>query len=131
MRKGRDNFKIIHDKIYSDPRYKGQFKIFEPAEGCDPAWFGLACLLDAPSSLVAGAVTSVPCRDACNWAPVVDGVLVKGRTIEVARAEHARPSRVGARGGQGVVRVRAPAACAVVPRRGAARERRAERAARR
>ena len=43
----RVNFKIIHDAIYADPRYAGQFKIFERAEGTDAAWFGLACLLDA------------------------------------------------------------------------------------
>lgn len=43
----RVNFTLIHDRIYSDPRYNGQFRIFEPAEGTDAAWFGLACLLDA------------------------------------------------------------------------------------
>ena len=51
----------------------------------------LDCLLSASSSAIASAVKSVPCRDACTWAPVVDGVLVKGRTVEVARAGGLRP----------------------------------------
>ena len=43
----RINFQLIQDAIYNDARYTGQFKIFEPSDGTDPAWFGLACLLDA------------------------------------------------------------------------------------
>jgi len=43
----RDNFSAIVSAITGDARYAKQFTIFEPSTGTDPAWFGLACLLDA------------------------------------------------------------------------------------
>ena len=50
------------------------------------------CLLSAASNGVADAITSAPCRDGCNWAPAVDGVLVPGRTLNLARAGQLRPN---------------------------------------
>lgn len=61
------------------------------AAGCEGASKKLDCLLNAASNGLSGAVSSVPCRDACNWAPVVDGVLVAGKTLNLAKAGELRP----------------------------------------
>lgn len=46
----------------------------------------LACILRASRALLTGAVTSVPCRDGCSWAPVLDGAFLPlGRPRETAR----------------------------------------------
>lgn len=70
---------------------KGSFDKVTANTKCDGADDVVSCLLAAPSNLVSGAVSAVPCRDACTWAPVIDGVLIKGRTVEVARAHGLRP----------------------------------------
>lgn len=46
----------------------------------------IACLVAAPADTVASAVTSAYCRDGCAWSPVVDGVAVRARTLELARS---------------------------------------------
>eukprot|EP00966_Prymnesium_polylepis_P008377 193060-Prymnesium_polylepis.1 len=52
----------------------------------------LKCLLAAASATISSAVSAVPCRDACTWAPVVDGVYVRARPLELAAAGELRPS---------------------------------------
>jgi len=79
----RDNFKIIHDKIYSDPRYKGQFKIFEPAEGCDPAWFGLACLLDASLAHQQKEYLTYLSANAVENRPVISGNFARQPVLKL------------------------------------------------
>lgn len=51
----------------------------------------ITCLLQAPVDRLSSAVTSVYCRDSCSWTPVVDGVVVRGRTWELAKAGLLRP----------------------------------------
>ncbi|CAE8616072.1 unnamed protein product [Polarella glacialis] len=34
----------------------------------------------------------VPCRDGCSWAPVVDGVYVRGMLVDLARGGQLRPN---------------------------------------
>ena len=51
------------------------------------------CLLEASTEVVAaslgpdlGGGFNVYCRDGCAWSPVVDGALVRGTPLELARA---------------------------------------------
>ena len=60
--------------------------------GCETSAHKLPCLLAAASSGVTNAVASVPCRDGCTWAPTVDGVLVQGQPLALARAGQLRPN---------------------------------------
>ncbi|CAJ1454995.1 unnamed protein product [Effrenium voratum] len=52
----------------------------------------LACILRASRALLTGAVTSVPCRDGCSWAPVLDGAFLPGTPYELAKAGQLRPN---------------------------------------
>eukprot|EP00966_Prymnesium_polylepis_P018920 435998-Prymnesium_polylepis.1 len=59
----------------------------------------IGCMVDAPTEVVAAALGPdvsgsgfrVYCRDGCAWAPVVDGALVRGRPLDLARAGLIRP----------------------------------------
>lgn len=59
--------------------------------GCAKEAQPLKCLLASGPALTT-AVTTVPCRDGCNWAPTIDGTLISGKTIELARAGKLRPN---------------------------------------
>ena len=59
----------------------------------------MRCLLAAPADVVASALGSdacglgarVFCRDGCSWGPVIDGALLKGRPLDLARSGRTRP----------------------------------------
>jgi len=70
----------------------GSFDKVKTASACDSASDVVACLLNADPGAIMGAVYTVPCRDGCNWAPVIDGVAVRGRTMELATAGLLRPN---------------------------------------
>lgn len=52
------------------------------------------CLMQVPSTTLASAegTMQVPCRDGCRFAPVIDGVVVRARTVELARKGLLRPN---------------------------------------
>jgi len=52
----------------------------------------VSCLLNASATTVSAAVSSVPCRDGCKWTPVIDGIFVKGQTVDLVRAGQTRPN---------------------------------------
>lgn len=43
----RDNFEAFTRTLEAHPDYQQQFSVFRAAPGTDPAWFGMACTLDA------------------------------------------------------------------------------------
>ena len=57
------------------------------------------CLLAAPADVVASGLgrdaagfgRKVYCRDGCAWGPVIDGALLKGRPLDLARSRRTRP----------------------------------------
>ena len=57
------------------------------------------CLLAAPADVVASGLghdasgfgRNVYCRDGCAWGPVIDGALLKGRPLDLARSRRTRP----------------------------------------
>ena len=51
----------------------------------------LSCIVSTSQTIVAEAVDAVPCKDGCTWAPVVDGVLVRGTPLELAQSGSLRP----------------------------------------
>ena len=59
---------------------------------CSNASTILSCIVSASQTVVAEAVEAVPCKDACTWAPVVDGVLVRGTPLELAQSGSLRPA---------------------------------------
>ena len=70
---------------------EGSYDSVLSSSSCTSAKDQVACLLEAGSSAISNAVNSVPCRDGCNWAPTIDGVLVKGKPLELASAGQLRP----------------------------------------
>ena len=58
----------------------------------------IKCLLAAPSGVVASSLGNKNaqfqfyCRDGCTWAPVIDGALLKGRPLDLARSRKIRPN---------------------------------------
>lgn len=52
----------------------------------------VACILSASSSVLTNAVELVPCRDGCTWAPVLDGVFLRGTPVQLAKAGLLRPN---------------------------------------
>jgi len=51
----------------------------------------LSCIVSASQTVVAEAVDAVPCKDGCTWAPVVDGVLVRGTPVQLGQSGLLRP----------------------------------------
>ena len=71
---------------------EGNFRTAATAAACGAAADAVPCLLNASSATLAAAVTVVPCRDACTWAPAIDDALVKGRVVRRARQGLLRPN---------------------------------------
>jgi len=69
---------------------EGSFRTLTAKASCSGSGV-VGCLLDAGAALVSSAVTAVPCRDGCTWAPVVDGVYVPGKTLDLVQAGRWRP----------------------------------------
>jgi para-nitrobenzyl esterase len=70
----------------------GSFEKVLSATGCQTADDQVSCVVGASSAQVAGAVSAVPCRDGCTWAPVVDGVYVRANPLDLAKSGKLRPS---------------------------------------
>ena len=51
----------------------------------------IQCLVGTSSAAIAGAVSNPYCRDGCSWTPVIDGVMVRGRTTHLAKTGRLRP----------------------------------------
>jgi para-nitrobenzyl esterase len=59
----------------------------------------IRCLLASPADVVASGLGDdiygygfrVYCRDGCSWGPVIDGALLKGRPLDLARSGRIRP----------------------------------------
>ena len=49
------------------------------------------CLVGASATDIVGSVVDPYCRDGCQWTPVIDGVVVPGRTVTLARQGKLRP----------------------------------------
>lgn len=60
--------------------------------GCASALNKVDCLLGAGSNGFTSAVTSVPCRDGCTWAPTIDGVLIPDKTLSLGQQGYLRPN---------------------------------------
>ena len=56
----------------------------------------LSCIVSTSQTVVAEAVDAVPCKDGCTWAPVVDGVLIRGTPLELAQSGNLRPDACSA-----------------------------------
>jgi para-nitrobenzyl esterase len=52
----------------------------------------VSCLLGADGGTLSNAVTTVPCRDGCTWAPAIDGAFLTDEPLALARAGKLRPS---------------------------------------
>lgn len=87
MESGTGSFWTMMD---IDAAYRN-FKKVTASTKCTGSSNVVNCLVNASSSSVLYGVSSVPCRDSCNWTPVVDGVYIKGPTLDLARAGQLRP----------------------------------------
>jgi len=52
----------------------------------------ISCILSASSTVLTNAVQQIPCRDGCTWAPVLDGVFLRGTPVQQAKAGMLRPN---------------------------------------
>jgi len=67
------------------------FKQVVSTSKCSKSSSLLSCIVSASQTVVAEAVNAVPCKDGCTWAPVVDGVLVRGTPLQLAQSGLLRP----------------------------------------
>jgi len=68
------------------------FATVTAAAGCRGGGDVVDCLVWAGADSIVSAVSAVPCRDGCTWAPVIDGVYVTGRTMRLAHQGKIRPN---------------------------------------
>lgn len=68
------------------------FAALTSKSGCDDAADVVECLIKVGADKLNSLITAVPCRDGCTWAPVIDGVYLDGRTLDLAEHGRVRPN---------------------------------------
>ena len=73
----RKNFLILKEALFGNEKYKRQFYLMEATEGCDPAWFGLAFMLDERYEKQMPALLSYLENNGIENRPIVTGNIAR------------------------------------------------------